>query len=383
MAAAGAATINRIDRMEAAVALVDVSRDREAAEEIMSVVETGAITTTNTEADRRLTIHLGVTAPMIATAAAVGGGSTLFTSFTYSSLCSSDEDNAESESDAESKRLLQMRLQMRELANEEDSSDNDNTSDIYSTSAKARSEASQPSRTSSGLETESTDTDSSESADDYAFQTLLKPMFVPKSQRLSQPHAKDQEAGSMDGEDIAVDDKADRKRQARRDESIRMAAEEAARSRQQPDIDDVDELNVDDTDDVDVEAEFEMWRIREISRNERDEAEKGEAYAEEEEREQAQNMTEEEKNRAGLERARKQREAKAQERAELAETFTRKKQHDSSASMNDKMTQDMLEYALHRNSGRKGNSKWRGYGKEDTSRDRSLWDEGARQGRKR
>ncbi|KAJ2382594.1 hypothetical protein GGI23_007328 [Coemansia sp. RSA 2559] len=117
---------------------------------------------------------------------------------------SSDEDNAESESDAESKRLLQMRLQMRELANEEDSSDNDNTSDIYSTSAKARSEASQPSRTSSGLETESTDTDSSESPDDYAFQTLLKPMFVPKPQRLSQPHAKDQEAGSVDGEDIEL-----------------------------------------------------------------------------------------------------------------------------------------------------------------------------------
>ncbi|KAJ1800546.1 hypothetical protein LPJ59_001019 [Coemansia sp. RSA 2399] len=79
-----AATINRIDRMEAAVALVDVSRAREVAEEIMSVVETGITTTTNIEADRRPIVHLGVTAPMIATAAAVGGDNTLFTSSAYS-----------------------------------------------------------------------------------------------------------------------------------------------------------------------------------------------------------------------------------------------------------------------------------------------------------
>ncbi|KAJ2552338.1 hypothetical protein EV175_003350 [Coemansia sp. RSA 1933] len=175
-------------------------------------------------------------------------------------------------------------------------------------------------------------------------------------------------------EDVITDeDMADRKKQERRDESIRLAAEEAARSRLQPDIDDADELIVADTDDVDVEVEFEMWRLREVARIERDKSEKQEADAEEEDREQIQKLSEEEKNKAGLERARKQREEKALERAEQTKSFAKK---DNQSNTKDRLTQDMLEYALQRNSGRKSNSKWRGYGKEDTSSGRSLWNQG-------
>ncbi|KAJ2565180.1 hypothetical protein IW140_005438 [Coemansia sp. RSA 1813] len=324
-----------------------------------------------------------------------------------------DGSSSESESDAETKRLLQVRLRARQLAKDDDSSDSEDGSDQHSASAKVRSESqarkhdtvqipiqdiqealtnralhphkelSQTSEVSLESESESTDTDSSESTEGYAPQVLLKPMFVPKSQRLSKSQGNDIVPGNANNTEGIGDDEIDRKRQERRDESIRMAAEEAARSRQQPDIDDADELNVDDTDDMDVEAEFGAWRLREISRIERDKTEKEEADAEEEEREQAQNMTEEEKNRVGLERARKQRKDKAQERAEKAVSFTKKEQTDSNVSMNDRMTQDMLEYALNTNNGRKGNSKWRGYGKEDTSSDQSLWNKGVRQSRKR
>ncbi|KAI9506704.1 hypothetical protein GGI25_005053 [Coemansia spiralis] len=308
----------------------------------------------------------------------------------------SDED---SESDAETRRLLHARLRARQMAAEGNSSSNSDSDSSASSAAsglrhreamrRPLSESSNSEATSDS-EGRSTYTDSDYSGDDYAPRVLLKPMFVPKSQRLASTLPKPLNPDDTKDTENADAGEAELKKQERRIESVRLAAEEAIRARQQPEIDEADELDVDDTDDVDVEAEFEAWRLRELLRIKRDKEEKEEADIEETDRERVKNMTEEEKNLEGIERARKQREEKAQEIASQRESAatistSEKKLSSAGTDLSDKLTQDMLEYALRQNSNRKRTGKWRGYKKEDTSSGQSLWNGGShhhRRGRK-
>ncbi|KAJ2657446.1 hypothetical protein IWW48_004517 [Coemansia sp. RSA 1200] len=334
--------------------------------------------------------------------------SSFLTKQTNPSLDSSDVDSGDGESDIETKRLLHERLRDRQLtdndednSSESDSDRNDDYIKAYSESQMQKHDVEQiptayihnnlsqgalssdnaysrvhkaPSEATSG----SSDTDSSESSGEDSHHILLKPVFVSKPQRQLNYQSNNPPASNTDGAEYANGSESSAYvRQEQRELSVRMAAEVAARARQQPDTDDADELDVDDTDDVDVEAEFEAWQLREHARIERDRKEKEEVDAEEEERVRIQNMTEEEKNRDGFERARTQHQQKARERAEQIENNPGKNKTETAMSAHDKMDQGMLEYALHRSSNnRKSNSKWRGYKREDTSSRRSLWDKG-------
>ncbi|KAJ2545069.1 hypothetical protein GGH12_001100 [Coemansia sp. RSA 1822] len=282
--------------------------------------------------------------------------------------------DAESESESDSaKRLLQARLRARQQAANASSSDSDSEDDQERAQTSRREQAAlrrhgvsedelsaEGTASSSGSGSDSEDSVS----DEYAAPIMLKPMFVPKSQRISPANA----VSTRDG----VEASTDAQKHAHREESVRMAAAEAHRARNEVEIPDRDEAMVDDSDDIDVSAEYEAWKLRELLRIKRDKEEQEEADREEAERDRVRNMTEEERIAAGVERARMAREEKAKLRMELAD-----EQRATRAEPNtdDQLTRDMLEYARKRDKPRASNSKWRGYQNEDTT-GRSLWSEG-------
>ncbi|KAJ1719215.1 hypothetical protein LPJ53_005987 [Coemansia erecta] len=287
---------------------------------------------------------------------------------------SSESDN---ESDEETKRLLQARMRARQLANDESSSGSESDADSEQPTSEALAARIQPqpraytssedSSTSASSDSDSSDDDDGEE-DAYPVQPMLKPVFVPKSQRQSQPHTTTARSGHLD-HDSQENIESARIEDERRKESVRMAAEEARRAREQPEIDD-DILDlVDDQDGVDPEAEFEAWKLRELLRIKRDKEEAETIDLQEEEETQRRNMTEAERQAEGLERARRTREEKTERIRELVQT--KKQEQDAqlppptdSANF---VSERMYEYAKKKADGRHNHTKWKGYRNEDTS----------------
>ncbi|KAJ2823119.1 hypothetical protein IWW50_003919, partial [Coemansia erecta] len=292
------------------------------------------------------------------------------------------EDGSESESDSNS-RLLQSRLRARQQAAAESSSDSDSDSsdrreqinrrELALLRQQQKKNATDEDHTAESSEPSSaseSDSETDESDNGYAPPVMLKPMFVPKSQRLLQG-----DQAALRASEHTDASTADQKHE-RREESVRMAASEARRAREETEVPDQrSESMVDDSDDIDVKAEFEAWKLRELLRIKRDKEEQEEMDRIEAERERVRGMTEEERHEIGLERARKQREEKAQLRAQMAEEERVDK---VSGDADDQLTRDMLEYAKKKEMPRASNSKWRGYRNEDTTEMRSLWAEGRR-----
>ncbi|KAJ2139652.1 hypothetical protein IW136_002830 [Coemansia sp. RSA 678] len=286
----------------------------------------------------------------------------------------STDTESESESDS-AKRLLQARLRARQQAANASSSDSDSDNDQERAQTNRREQAalrrqqavSEDELSANGTASSSgsgSDSEDSVSEDDYAAPIMLKPMFVPKSQRIAPTNA----VSTRDG----VEASTDSLKHAHREESVRMAAAEAHRARNEVEIPDRDESMVDDSDDIDVSAEYEAWKLRELLRIKRDKEEQEEADREEAERDRVRNMTEEERIAAGNERARAAREEKAKLRMEQADEQRATR---DAPNTDDQLTRDMLEYAKKRDKPRASNSKWRGYQNEDTTGSRSLWSE--------
>ncbi|KAJ2610921.1 hypothetical protein H4S08_003395, partial [Coemansia sp. RSA 1365] len=234
-----------------------------------------------------------------------------------------------SESEEDESGLLRARLRARQLAAEEhgsssSSSDSDSDSDSIHRRQAALRQIQQEKREQQSEETGTSVTCSSEpgstselettdSDDGYGFEMMAKPIFVPKAQR---------QTVGLTGETSAKEglvSKHEIRRQDRRDESVRIAASEARRVREEPQADPQDPMTVDDTDDVDVDAEIDAWRRRETARVERDGEEKEAAEREETERARVRGMAEEDRNAEGMDRARSQQEEKARQRAALYE----------------------------------------------------------------
>ncbi|KAJ2625904.1 hypothetical protein GGF44_005157 [Coemansia sp. RSA 1694] len=229
-------------------------------------------------------------------------------------------------SDSEVERVLQARLRARRRASEVSSSDSsDGEEDVGASvrqahrqpippaSAKAtidsvsRPEASEGSSESDGSFSDSSSDSGSES--EHAPPPMLKPIFVPRSQRQSQTAASN--ADSVDQSDVLAQE--ERERLARREESVRIAAAEATRAREAPEINTSSIMDLDDTDGIDVAAEFEAWRQRELLRSKREKDAREAVDLEEAERERRNNMSEGEKYAEDMERVRNQRREKAQE----------------------------------------------------------------------
>ncbi|KAJ1896608.1 hypothetical protein LPJ66_003890 [Kickxella alabastrina] len=321
--------------------------------------------------------------------------------------------DSDAESDGETRRLMQARLLARQRANEEASSDSGSDSDSDSDTARARLRASMQIRKPEGISARagatassgsgsgsgsSEESGSSSEDDGYAVRPMLKPMFVPKSQRQTQQNPQSPQqaqqpsrAAAMledengEARDLGAEALAQMK-EARREESVRMAAEEARRAREQPEIDNDEHANlVDDTDDVDPEAEFEAWKLRELLRIKRDKEEGEVVDLEEQERERRRNMSEAEKYAEDIEIVRRQREEKIERARELRMEYLEEQDAmrldvaQDNTEVNAIMSQQMFEYAMINAEGCRSHTKWKGHSKEDTSRaGPSLWEESRR-----
>ncbi|KAJ1734972.1 hypothetical protein LPJ61_000791 [Coemansia biformis] len=294
--------------------------------------------------------------------------------------------------DRDAKGLLQARLLARQQAGDDSSSSSSSSEDGGSSDesdGRRRAQAllrkqqhsiqdvGQPASglDSGGASDSSSSPGDSDSDDGYAQPVLLKPMFVPKSQRLAGtqsrplPASRSLGAGEEAGAESAEDQLRDR-----REASVRKAAEEARRTREGLAMDEQGGTMASDgdTDDTDVDAEFEAWRARELQRIKRDKEEQEAADQEDAERARVRGMTEEEREAAGIERAWRQREEKAQRVASLAAAAAAERpgQAAPAADASARAAQEMLEHALRSERPHFGSSKWRGYKAEDTSRPR-------------
>ncbi|KAJ2699181.1 hypothetical protein H4218_002806 [Coemansia sp. IMI 209128] len=241
------------------------------------------------------------------------------------SIASESDDG----SDSEVERVLQARLRARRRQEDESSSDSSGSEEDENRgrtsaaqhAALARHEHHGPMFSTGGKASITSDGNSEEnvssSEDSYSESSgsesehdappMLKPIFVPRSQRQAQadrPKGSDDDQSSNLAPEEAT---AESERLARREESVRMAAVEAARAREAPEINTSNILDLDDTDDIDVEAEFEAWRQRELLRIKREKDAREAVDLEEAERERRNNMSEGEKYAEDMERIRNQR----------------------------------------------------------------------------
>ncbi|KAF9969720.1 hypothetical protein BGZ73_007774 [Actinomortierella ambigua] len=126
---------------------------------------------------------------------------------------------------------------------------------------------------------------------------LVKPVFVPKSQRTTVDESWRPEVA----EELAEKERLAAKEE-RRKESHQMLKDYITRSvaEEVPDVE--DDMNVvDDTDGLDDEAEFEAWKLRELKRIKRDREELEAREAEKAEIERRRNLTEEERVKEDME----------------------------------------------------------------------------------
>ncbi|KAG0203965.1 Microfibrillar-associated protein 1 [Mortierella sp. GBA30] len=120
---------------------------------------------------------------------------------------------------------------------------------------------------------------------------LMKPVFVPKSQRVTIDEASRAEVAAELAEKERIEALEERKK-----ESHQILKEYVARQAAVEEVPDVDNLaEVDDTDGLDKEAEFEQWRLRELKRIKRDREELEAREAEKAEIERRRELTEEER----------------------------------------------------------------------------------------
>ncbi|KAF9120384.1 Microfibrillar-associated protein 1 [Mortierella sp. 14UC] len=136
----------------------------------------------------------------------------------------------------------------------------------------------------SGSEEESSD-------EDTPRRKLMKPVFVPKSQRLTIDESSRSEVAEELAEKARLEEIAERKK-----ESHQMLKEYVARQVNIEEVPDINNLaEVDDADGLDEEAEFEHWKLRELKRIKRDREELEAREAEKLEIERRRELTEEER----------------------------------------------------------------------------------------
>ncbi|KAG0079951.1 Microfibrillar-associated protein 1, partial [Podila epicladia] len=187
-----------------------------------------------------------------------------------------------------------MRAEDEELLGfeDEDDDDDDEYSNRRTKDRKTGEESEEGSSdyTSSGSEEESSD-------DDGPRRTLMKPVFVPKSQRITIDESSRTEVAAELAEQARQEEIEQRKK-----ESHQMLKEYVARQAAVEEVPDVDNLeDVDDTDGLDEEAEFEQWKLRELKRIKRDREELEVREAEKAEIERRRDLTEEERVKEDME----------------------------------------------------------------------------------
>ncbi|KAF9013639.1 Microfibrillar-associated protein 1 [Haplosporangium bisporale] len=215
----------------------------------------------------------------------------------------SDED-MDDEEEASRRRMALRARGMREEEEEEllghEDEDDDEVDEVDNDDSSRRTKARRAGEenegeesseyTSSGSEEESSD-------DDGPRRTLMKPVFVPKSQRITIDEMSRVEIAAELTEHARQEEIERRKK-----ESHQMLKEYVARQAAVDDVPDIDNFaDVDDTDGLDEEAEFDQWKLRELKRIKRDREELEAREAEKAEIERRRELTEEERVKEDME----------------------------------------------------------------------------------
>lgn len=138
----------------------------------------------------------------------------------------------------------------------------------------------------SSEEEEEDSSDDEESSDEEEF-VMMKPVFVPKSQRITQDELKRREE-----EGKAKEEERKRLIEERKKETKHLVSETPEKPAAP--IAEVDEEMPDDDDNIDAEKEYALWKAREKARVKREREERERAAREKAEIEKRRNMTDEE-----------------------------------------------------------------------------------------
>lgn len=218
------------------------------------------------------------------------------------------------------------------------------------------------------------ETDSEEESSEDDRPQMLKPIFVPKNQRVQ---AKDEPSRQQVDEEEA-ERKAQQEAEVRRKQSHLLAAERIKQELAEREHDDT-KPDLSDTDDKDPEAEFSAWRIRELSRIKRERETAAERDAEKAEIERRRAMPEAERLAEDTERAERSRQEKKKGDQGFLQKYYHKgsffqdldilKKRDYTAMTESSVDKKALPTVMQvRDYGKKSRSKWTHLANEDTSR---------------
>ncbi|KAK4510008.1 uncharacterized protein ATC70_006177 [Mucor velutinosus] len=207
---------------------------------------------------------------------------------------SSDNEDDDQESDEDEKARERIRMKQRALQQQQ--------MDEYQQENKEDEGGKGLGRI--GQQTEEEEESSSEyessSEEEDTIASLPKPVFIPKARRET---ILQQEKLSKEAEER--EKKLEEELEARKKQSHDMLAEELKREQEEAAHKDTNEYeqSVDDTDGLDEEAEFNAWKVRELTRIKRDREERIAREKEEEELERRRALPEEVRLKEDLERA--------------------------------------------------------------------------------
>ncbi|KAJ9087502.1 hypothetical protein DSO57_1032781 [Entomophthora muscae] len=171
-------------------------------------------------------------------------------------------------------------------------------------------------------EEEESEESSEESSEEDDTEPMLKPVFVPKSQRFTIIEREKREAELREAEKLK-----EKEKEMRRQQSVQMVQDLIRQELEEAAIQAKAVAETDDTDGIDQEAEFEAWKLRELIRIKRDAEEKDAHEQEQAEIERRRNMTEEERMKEDLEKVKQQEEEKLQEKLASKQVFLQKYHH--------------------------------------------------------
>ncbi|CAO0799997.1 unnamed protein product [Mucor circinelloides] len=206
---------------------------------------------------------------------------------------SEDEDDQESDENEKARermRLKQRSLQQQQMATEDQQEDKEDEEESRHVGQHDEDEE----------EEESSSEYESSSEEEDTIASLPKPVFIPKARRET---ILQQEKLAKEAEER--EKKLEEELEARKKQSHDMLAEELRREQEEAAHKDTNEYeqSVDDTDGLDEEAEFNAWKVRELTRIKRDREERIAREKEEEELERRRALPEDVRLKEDLERA--------------------------------------------------------------------------------
>ncbi|KAI9029920.1 splicing factor, Prp19-binding domain-containing protein [Phycomyces nitens] len=294
-----------------------------------------------------------------------------------------DQEEAKNEEEDDEEEQARERLRMKQKA----LSQQIEREEAESIRAKAENEESEESE-----EEEESSSEYETDSEEETIKAMPKPMFIPRSHRET---VKQQEKLKKEAEDR--ERRYQQELEERKKQSHDLLAEELKREKEE-DMDKdmtVYEDAVDDTDGLDEEAEFEAWKVRELTRIKRDREERIAREKEQEELERRRALPESERLEEDLARA-----AETRDKEKGQHTFMQKYYHKgafyqdpesevlqrdySAPTVDEVRNKEMLPKVMQvKNFGLAGRTKWTHLTAEDTSSMDDPWNTGSNKKQRR